>query len=101
VCSGFFKEFKFCMDGLGLPVPTTLFQDLVSAVATLKSIADAVRIVGQGATIGRLIELGFLDGVFTVVAGVIASFYLGACIGCVIAATATTCPLPRPVFPIF
>ena len=44
VCSGFFKEFKFCMDGIGLPVPTTLFQDVASAVASGKAIAAAIKL---------------------------------------------------------
>ena len=82
-----FEYFKEAMDGVGMPVPTSLFADATTALNTIKSIQSAIA-VGGDVTIAELIGAGTLPEVLTVAGGVLASFYVGACIGAVISASA-------------
>ena len=83
---GFGKSFSDCMGNLGLPVPTSLFATAASAIATIKAIQAAVATYGTEVTIAELIGAGVLSDALAVAGALVASFYAGACIGCVIAA---------------
>ncbi len=83
---GFAKSFSDCMGNLGLPVPTSLFSTAATAIATIKAIQAAVAAYGTEVTIAELIGAGVLADGLAVAGALTASFYVGACIGCVIAA---------------
>lgn len=94
----FAKCFKKQLENLGLPAPTTLFNSVASATATISALSKVVSEYGTKVTIGELFGASFVGtgaasiigglGEFaTVLAGVTASFYLGACIGAVLACT--------------
>ena len=83
---GFSKSFSDCMGNLGLPVPTSLFSTAAAAIATIKAIQAAVAAYGTEVTIAELIGAGVLSDALVVAGALTASFYVGACIGCVIAA---------------
>jgi hypothetical protein len=74
------------MGNLGLPVPTSLFSTAAAAIATIKAIEAAVATYGTEITIAELIGAGVLSDALAVAGALTASFYVGACIGCVIAA---------------
>ncbi|NOZ70117.1 MAG: DUF4157 domain-containing protein [Deferribacteres bacterium] len=84
---GFFDYFKSCMDSLGLPTPSSLFSTITTATATISAINAAVTKFGTSVTIGELIGAGVLSEKLIAVGGLTASFYLGACIGCLATAT--------------
>ena len=74
------------MSQLNLPVPGSLYADSLTAIATLKAIVSAIQQYGAKLTIGEMIESGaFADAVaagLTEAGGVVASYYAGACLGC-------------------
>jgi hypothetical protein len=81
--------FEESMNSMGLPTPTGLFGSATTAVATIKSIQGAIA-VGGDVTIAELIGAGTLSEGLAVAGGVLASFYVGACIGaCIYAAGCT------------
>lgn len=82
----FYDYFKANMNAMGLPCPDSLFADLTTALATIKSIQAAIT-VGGNVTIAELIGAGTLSEGLAVAGGVAASFYLGACIGSLAVAT--------------
>ena len=83
-----------------MPTPSGLFANLTVATATVKALQAVVAKYGTRVTTGELLEAGiladFLGGAavaalgdsLTVIAGLTAAFYVGACVGCLIAATA-------------
>lgn len=83
---GFSSSFSDCMGNLGLPVPTSLFSSAAAAIATIKAIQAAVAAYGTEVTIAELIGAGVLSDALAVAGALTASFYVGACVGCVIAA---------------
>lgn len=82
-----YDHFKECMDGVGLPSPTSLFTTATTAVATIAALEKAVATFGTEVTIGELIGAGVLSEFLIAAAAVTASFYVGACIGCAAIAT--------------
>lgn len=80
--------FKDCMDGLGLPVPTSLFTSATAVLATIKAIHDAIAVYGTGVTVAELVGAGLLADALRVAGALAASFYAGALAGCVATATA-------------
>jgi hypothetical protein len=81
----FAKHFSDCMGDMGLPVPSSLFQSATSALATIATMEKAITASGS-LTIGELIEAGTLSSELAAAAALGASFYAGACAGCVGAA---------------
>ena len=95
--SKFYKSFKDNMDAMGLPAPASLFGTFAVAISTTSAIAGAITKLGSSATIAEvLLTIPAASGAAAFAAGVsevcvaagalVASFYLGACIGCLIAA---------------
>jgi len=82
----FTKSFSDCMGNLGLPAPTSLFSTAAAAIATIKAIQAAIATYGTEVTIAELIGAGLLSDALAVAGALTASFYVGACIGCLIAA---------------
>jgi hypothetical protein len=91
-----FKDcFKQNLGALGLPAPDSLFGDVTTAVATISTIAKAVATYGNKVTIADIAGASVLEGavaaglgeILGAVGAVVASFYLGACIGSLIACT--------------
>jgi hypothetical protein len=82
-------NFKFCMGGANLPIPPGWYAGLAAVVATVGAIQKAVA-ADPEITIEGLIAAGIFGpaaGDALVTAGaLIASFYVGGVIGCVIAA---------------
>jgi len=91
----FSKCFKDNMEALGLPAPTTLFGSVSAAVATISAISKAVSTYGTKVTIEEIVAAGILEGsvaaglgeILGAVGGVLASFYLGCCVGSLLACT--------------
>lgn len=80
--SGDFKKyFTENMNALGLPAPQNLFDSYSTAVANAALMAEALRTLGKGATIGELV--GATTGLekLKVAAAFGASYYVGAVIG--------------------
>jgi hypothetical protein len=86
------------MEELGLPAPQTLFGTLAAATATISTLAKAVSTYGTRVTLSEILGATFvgegaagvaagLGEVATVVGALTASFYLGACVGSLIACT--------------
>ena len=95
---GFGQCFKKRMEDLGLPAPTTLFSSVAAATATIGALTKAVSMYGTEVTISELVGATFVGtgaasiaaglGEVAVVAGALtASFYVGACVGSLIACT--------------
>jgi hypothetical protein len=87
---GFGDAFTDCMESMGLPAPNSLFGTLTQATATIGAISAVVAKFGTSVTIAELVGAGLLSEVLLVVGGVTASFYAGACAGCLAAATGET-----------
>ena len=83
------------MEALGLPAPTSLFSSAATAAATISAIAKAVATYGTRVTISEIIGAGILSEsvaaglseVAGAITGVLLSFYLGACVGSLLACT--------------
>jgi hypothetical protein len=95
--SDFYKAFKGNMDAMGLPAPASLFGSLTVALASTSAIAGCIAKLGTSATLSEvMLTLPFVAGgaaaaagiaeIATALGAVSAAFYLGACIGSLIAA---------------
>lgn len=95
--SEFYKKFAANMQAMGLPAPQSLFGTLSTAMASTAAIAGAIAKVGSEATLAELLYTFPAAGGTAVLAGAIgeicavggallASFYVGACIGSIVAA---------------
>ena len=87
--NSFFDHFKFAMNSVGLPVPTTLFGTATTAAATIQTLSSIVATYGTKVTVAEallavpagtgaatvLVQVGTITGALAV------SFYAGACIG--------------------
>lgn len=78
----FSERFKGCMSMQGLPVPSSLFDNIAAAAATINAIYSVVLTYGTSVTIAELVGAGVLSDALLVVGGLTAAYYLGACIGC-------------------
>lgn len=86
-CRGFYLTFKENMDALGLPVPASLFSTQQQALTTIGAIATAVKTFGSRVTIGELIGAGVLSDALVYAGSLYASWYVGAAIGSLLAAS--------------
>lgn len=95
--SDFYKAFKSNMDAMGLPAPASLFGSLSVAIASTGAMAGCIAKLGTSATLSEvLLTLPLVSGGAAAAAGVAelaaalgalsAAFYLGACIGSLVAA---------------
>lgn len=84
---GWVDDFDYSMSSLGLPVPGSLFADVTTAVTTIKTMQEAIAVAGDKTVPEIAAELGLADEM-TAAAGVLASFYVGACIGAALYASA-------------
>jgi hypothetical protein len=93
----FVAAFTENMNGLGLPVPNSLFTSMSSILTTVGMLAAAIVKVGPKATMAELFLTipsgagttalaGATTEVVSALAGFYASFYVGACIGSVFVA---------------
>jgi hypothetical protein len=83
-----FKEyFKENMEGLGLPVPSTLFDTYSTAVSTASTLVGTLATLGKGATMGELIGATIGLEKLAVAASVGAAAYTGAVIGSIAVAS--------------
>src|SRR4051812_34919653 len=98
---GFYEYFRESMDSVGLPAPESLWGAAGTAAATLNALLSAIGSVGSKATIGELIiaaeagigagaSIAVAKGVLVGLSGVMASYYVGACVGAFIYATEMT-----------
>jgi len=103
--SHFYKEFKKNMDSMGLPAPASLFGTLTAALGTTSAIASAITKLGTTATLtevmftiptaaGAAATAAGVSEVVVAVGALAAAFYLGACIGSLLAAAIDTYGLP-------
>ena len=99
--SQFYNAFKNNMDAIGLPAPASLFGTFATAVATTNAIASGIAKLGMRVTLrellwgfpiaarGTALAAAVAEG-GAVLGALAASFYLGACIGSLIAAAIDT-----------
>lgn len=89
--SGDFKRyFTENMEGLGLPVPSGLFDTYQTAVATAGTLAATLAKLGRGATLKELIGATIGLERLMVAASIGASAYTGAVIGSIAVASGRT-----------
>ncbi|MEV4611383.1 hypothetical protein AB0K43_02105 [Kitasatospora sp. NPDC049258] len=86
-------EFKFCMNGSGLPTPAQALEsagEVLDFMETLHTAAEAAG--GAEITLAALEAAGFtgLGAIAQDVAAVTVAAYVGAVAGCIIAATGST-----------
>jgi hypothetical protein len=77
----FSKYFNENMKALSLPVPSTLFDNLNTAIANAGIMLETLNTLGKGATIGELINATTGLEKLKVAASLGAAFYVGAVIG--------------------
>jgi len=83
----FGKYFRENMDALGLPTPTSMFDNYNSAVGNASLMAGAVYKFGARATIAELVGATFLSEKLLVAASVGAVWYTGATVGSIAVAS--------------
>ena len=86
-CSSFSEAFQANMTALHMPVPTTLFATLQTAVASVSTMMGALKTLGRDATVAELFGVTTKLEVATVVGAILGSVYLGAVIGSLMVAT--------------
>jgi hypothetical protein len=91
---GFYESFSSCMATSGMPVPSSLFGTAERAIGTLSAIYAAYSNYGSELTLGLLVEEGVLGDFALSGSAILASAYLGACIGCCIYAGVSAADLP-------
>ena len=91
---GFYETFSSCMSTTGMPVPASLFLTAERAIGTLSVIYTAWATYGSELTLGVLVAEGVLADFMLAGSAVLASAYLGACIGCCIYAGIDAADLP-------
>lgn len=94
----FYDYFKESMASVGLPAPESLYGTVGYATATVNALLSAIGSAGANATVTELLiaaEAGtaagagilVAKGAIVGVAGISASYYVGACVGALIYAT--------------
>jgi hypothetical protein len=91
---GFYSKFSVCMSAQGLPVPTGVFDSVSSSISVVTTLYSAVQTFGISVTIAELITAGALSEYLIAAGAFTASYYLGACIGCLISAGVDSALLP-------
>lgn len=82
----FYEDFQRCMGAQGLPVPQSLFGTVSAALATVSAIYKGVKTYGSSVTIAELVGAGVLADALVVAGSLLASYYAGAMVGCLISA---------------
>ena len=97
-----FKEhFEFSMNSVGMPVPSGWFDTSKTAASTISALLTAATSLGAKATVTELVIVASVGvkygagvavakGALVGIGGVLASFYIGCCIGALIYATQMT-----------
>ena len=92
--STFAQRFRYSMDCAGLPTPSGVFDTVGQATANVAAMAAALKTLGASATVGEIlgtaVGVTLAADVAIAVAGVAASYYVGACIGALIFAASGT-----------
>lgn len=83
----FAKYFHENMEGLNLPVPSTLFDNVNAAIANAALILETLNSLGKGATIGEVINATTGLEKLKIAASLGAAFYIGAVIGSIAVAS--------------
>jgi hypothetical protein len=84
----FEQSFRRNMETLNLPTPHGIFSSITVSLATMQGIARIVETTGGAtATMRVAYTAGAISSRFGIVGGVLASFYLGACVGSLLVAT--------------
>jgi hypothetical protein len=97
----FYQKFKANMDLLGAPCPESLFGTVATASATIGTIAKTIKDYGPRVTVRELyltlpalasvtVGAGVMAEVAAVTGALLASLYLGCCIGSFLFATGQT-----------
>ncbi len=73
--------FKENMDGLGLPVPSSLFDSFNTTIATAAVIGEAVSLQGSHVTLGQVIASSSRMASLKIAVSLSASYYVGAIVG--------------------
>ena len=82
----FATEWTACMTGAGMPVPGSIFAGVSSATAAASAITSAIDKFGSEVTIGELIGARLLSEEFAAAGAILASAWVGVCLGCVASA---------------
>lgn len=77
----FEKYFKENMEGLGLPVPKSLFMSYQTGVATGAALSGFLWQFGKGTTVGVMLGGSYYHEKFLLAAAIGGSYYTGAVIG--------------------
>ena len=83
----FKKYFNENMQALGLPVPSTLFDNVTAAIANAGLVLEAVHTLGKGATMAEVIRATTGLEKLKVAASLGAAYYVGAVIGSIAVAS--------------
>lgn len=94
----FYDYFKESMASVGLPAPESVFGTVATATATINALLAAISSVGANATVTELLTvaeagvaggtaIAVAQGALVGVAGLSASYYVGACVGALIYAS--------------
>lgn len=93
----FYGYFKESMSSLGLPAPEGVWGTLATATATINTLLSAIGSAGAKMTVTELLivaeegaTIAILKSTMVGVGGLLASFYVGACIGALLYATQMT-----------
>lgn len=98
-CSSFSEAFQANMTALHMPVPTTLFATLQTAVASVSTMMGALKTLGPDAKVAELFGATTKLEVATVVGAILGSVYLGAVIGSLMVATDAASANGEPTCP--
>src|SRR5690242_15900047 len=108
MASTWYKNFKYALDGVGVPAPETLFGSCAAATATIGALVKGLQVVAGansgtmtlrtlvvaaqtgGVDLGTIVGAGALGDLLSVAGGLSASFYVGCLVGAAIAATASS-----------
>jgi hypothetical protein len=104
MAQSWYYHFKFSMSSVGLPAPESIFGSCAQATAAAAAMVKALQTVGSGAakamtlrallaeaaggaSLGETLGAASAGELLAISGGVLASFYVGACVGAAIYAT--------------
>jgi len=85
--SDFYTYFKENMDALGLPAPESLYGNVQLALGSASTLIALLERFGKKVTVMEMIGAGIRGEKLAVIGAMSASFYVGAVIGSIAAAT--------------
>jgi len=84
----FEQSFRRNMDALHLPAPDSIFTSVSVTIGSISGIAAIVEgNGGRAATMRAVIAAGSVSTRFNIAGGILATLYLGACVGSLLVAT--------------